>query len=218
MAKKGRKTRATLTHRLTVLVAAALMTLAFFMVLPLMQTIGAPDGPDTRVQEIGFADVPPPPPPPEEEPPEPEPEEEPPQLTEAPPLDLSQLEIALNPAGSGLGLSGNFAPQINTRDLMGGVEDMLAGLGDLDQEPRVVYQPGPMLDDRLRRLAPATVYVIFIVNEQGRIDEARVQNPLHPALNRAALNAVRQWRFEPGMKAGQPVSFRMRVPITFPEG
>lgn len=217
MSRPQRRSRPTLLHRLLVVVGACAITLAFFMVLPLMQKIGAPAGPDTRLSPAPVA-VAPPPPPPEEEPPEPEEEEQPPELAEAPPLNLSDLEVALNPGGAGMGLGGGFAPQIDARELMGGVEDLLAGLGDLDQRPRVVYQPGPMLDDRLRRLAPATVYVIFIVDKNGRVADARVQNPTHPALNRAALNAVRQWRFEPGMKAGEAVRFRMRVPVTFPEG
>ena len=33
-----------------------------------------------------------------------------------------------------------------------------------------------------------------------------------------ALAAIKQWKFEPGKRSGQPVRFRMRVPITFPEG
>ncbi|QDU70603.1 energy transducer TonB [Mucisphaera calidilacus] len=207
-----------LLHHAAVLVSAALFTLGLFLVLPVMQSIAKQPPPDTRLQGANVADVPPPPPPPEEEPPEEEPEEEPPQFEEAPPLDLSQLEVALNPGGAGLWSGDAFAPKINTRELMGGVDDILASMGDLDSRPRVVYQPGPMLDAKLRKLAPATVYVIFIVDTNGRVENAQVQNPLHPSLNKAALNAVKQWKFEPGMKSGEPVRFRMRVPITFPEG
>lgn len=203
---------------LVVLGGAMGLTLVFFLVLPLMQSISKPDEDRKKVQEVSVGDLEPPPPPPEEEPPEEEePEEVKPELTEAPPLDLSQLEIALNPGGTGLGI-GSFAPQINTGDLAGGVEDMLENMADLDQKPRIVYQPGPMLDAKLRKAAPATVYVIFIVNKNGRVESPKVQKSSNPIFDRSALNAVKQWKFEPGMRGGEPVRFRMKVPITFPRG
>ena len=86
-----------------------ILSLAIFLVLPLMQTISAPPPRDLAVRGIETADLPPPPPPPpeqeeeEEKPPEPPPEME----SEAPPLELSELELALNP-GTGEGLFGDF--------------------------------------------------------------------------------------------------------------
>ena len=35
------------------------------------------------------------------------------------------------------------------------------------------------------------------------------------AFERPALDAVRQWKFEPGLKGGQRVGCKMRVPIRF---
>ena len=216
--KKSTNPIIAMLHALAVLGGAMGLTLLFFLVLPLMQSISDPGEDRMKVQELSAGDLEPPPPPPEEEEPEEEePEEVKPELTEAPPLDLSQLEIALNPGGSGLGIGG-FAPQINTGDLAGGVEDMLANMADLDQKPRVVYQPGPILDAKLRKAAPATVYVIFIVNKNGRVENPKVQKTSNPVFDRAAINAVKQWKFEPGMRGGEPVQFRMQVPITFPRG
>ena len=34
-------------------------------------------------------------------------------------------------------------------------------------------------------------------------------------LERPAIEAVRQWKFEPGTRNGEKVAFKMRVPITF---
>ena len=42
-----------------------------------------------------------------------------------------------------------------------------------------------------------------------------MQKSSHPAFEQPALQAVRRWRFEPGKRGGKPVSFKMRVPITF---
>jgi len=91
-------------------------------------------------------------------------------------------------------------------------------MADLDQKPRIIYQPGPVIDKKLRAKVPGTVYILFIVNQQGRVDQPKVQNSSDPIFEKAALAAVKQWKFEPGKRKGEPVRFRMRVPITFPKG
>ncbi|NBC11077.1 MAG: TonB family protein, partial [Planctomycetes bacterium] len=93
----------------------------------------------------------------------------------------------------------------------------LFDISDLDQEPRVIYQASPSLTDRIRRAAPGTVYIIFIVDKRGQVQSPKIQRSDDPVFNKAALNAVKQWRFEPGKRSGEPVRFRMRVPIKFPK-
>jgi protein TonB len=203
----------------TVTVAGAgVMTLSCFLVLPLIQAINEPPTTDLVLQSIDTAELPPPPPPIEEpDEPEPEPEEQPPELAEeAPPLDLSQLELALNPGMSDGWLGGDFAVKLEGVGSSKEDVDALFSLADLDQKPRVVYQPSPVVDAKARKKAPGTVYVLFIVDQRGRVEEPLVQKSTDPVFERAALNAVKQWRFEPGKRGGQPVRFRMRVPITFP--
>ncbi len=208
------------------MVAAGALSLATgcFLVLPLMQAIARPPESDSLVRGIDSADLPPPPPPPEEPPPEEEePEEAPPELSEqAPPLDLSQLELALNPTlGDGF-LQGDFAIRLETFGAQGegGADamDALFTIADLDQEPRVVHQPSPTLNAETRRKAPGTVHVLFVVDQSGRVLDPVVQKSTDPVFEKAALAAVKQWKFEPGKRNGQPVRFRMRVPITFPKG
>ncbi|MBE7557730.1 energy transducer TonB [bacterium] len=210
-----------LIHRALVGVGAVGLSLALFLVLPLMQTLTKPPVPDLLVREIDRAQLePPPPPPPEEKPREPEREEPPPpQLTdEAPPLDLAQLELALNP-GFGDGLPGaDFGIVLKAAVSHSEDVDALFSISDLDQPPRVIYQPSPMLTREARKKAPATVYIIFAVDRQGRVEEPRVQKSTDPVFEQPALAAVKQWKFEPGRRNGEPVRFRMRVPISFPKG
>jgi protein TonB len=204
-------------HSFWTIFGAVLLTLALFMVLPLMQTISKPASSDLAVHAVDTAKLPPPPPPPPEEEPEEEEPEAPPELEEeAPPLDLSQLELALNPGFGGGLLEGDFAIKLNTAGA-GESVNAIFSMSDLDQEPRVIYQPGPILNKKLRRRAPGTVYVIFVVNERGRVENPIVQKSTDPIFNKAAVTAVRQWRFEPGKRNGQAVRFRLRVPITFPK-
>ncbi len=209
-----------LLHGVLVGGGATTFMAAFFLVLPLIQAISKDRKADTLLFEIDSAAVPPPPPPPEEEPEEEEEEEEPePELVEeAPPLDLSQLELALDPGFGGGWGTADFA-SIDLGSLVRGGSDGegLFSLDDLDQKPRVVYQPSPSIDAKLQKRAPATVYVLFMVDASGRVESPLVQSSTDPAFERAALSAVKQWKFEPGRREGQPVRFRMRVPITFPE-
>jgi protein TonB len=212
-----------LIHRLAVAVGAVVLTLAFFLVLPLLQAINKPPQMAFVVEQETAADVDPPEAPPEEEPPkEEEPDEKPPELTDdAPPLDLSQLELALNTGiGEGLG-EASFQINIKAATAASGGADALFSLQDLDQPPRAINQPGPRIDRAIRtktKNASHTVYIIFVVNKQGRVENPIIQKPGDPTFDLPALAAVKQWRFQPGKRGGQPVRFRMRVPITFPKG
>ncbi|WP_372806830.1 energy transducer TonB [Pontiella sp.] len=193
------------------------LAFAFFMLLPILQVITKPPSKDLTIRSVDAVVEPPPPPPPMEEPDEPEPEEQPPPppAMDAQPLDLSQLELALNPGDGGFG-GGDFS--IDLDGLTGNAEevDAIFSLSDLDQKPRVVYQPAPIYPPELaRKNMQGTVYVLFIVDKTGRTRDLKVQKSTHPAFNNPALKAVKQWKFEPGKRKGKPVQFRMRVPITF---
>lgn len=211
-----------LVHVVQVLVAATVATLLAFLVLPVMATIGKAPTADLTLQTVDTAAVPPPPPPPEPEPEkEKEPDPPPPDLPdEAPPLDLSQLELALNPGMGGDFLGGDFSIGKFATNAAGGDGDGdgLFSLADLDQKPRPVHQPSPNLTPELRRRAPATVHILFLVGTDGRVENPIVHKSSDPLFDAAALAAIKQWRFEPGKRNGQPVRFRMRVPITFPAG
>ncbi len=209
-----------LLHGLGVLAGAALLTLAFFLVLPFMQAINKPAEDDLMVRTPEVTEPPPPPPEIEQEPePEPEPDEPKPELAEqAQPLSLDEMSLALDaPMGEGWGVTG-FSIEIGQ---LAGTETSrdLFDMGELDQQPRVIYQPGPSLTPEARRKlqnAGHKVYVIFIVDKTGRVTSPKVQTSSDPAFERLALSAVKQWKFQPGKKNGKAVPFRMRVPVIFP--
>ncbi|HXV76727.1 MAG TPA: energy transducer TonB [Candidatus Polarisedimenticolaceae bacterium] len=197
-------------------------TLALFLVLPLMQSIYDPIPDDLlSVTEVGVELPPPPPPLPEEETEEEEPPDEPPKLNEpAQPLDLAQLDLALNP-GLGDGVFGDFTVELFDRMAQGGDEelDRVFSLGELDQRPRVIFQRMPQYPPELRRSKrQGTVYVVFVVDTDGRVTSPTIETASDGAFERPALEAVRQWRFEPGTRKGEKVQFKMRVPITFNAG
>lgn len=219
----GRVMRAAtgILHHLAVALGSVGLTLLLFLILPLMQAIHAPPEPDLLMRAADTANLEPPPPAEEPEPEEEQSEEPPaPEMTaESQPLDLAQLELALGGIGDGAGWGGaDFTVKLDAALPGGGDVEQLFSLADLDQKPRAVHQPSPMLDAEARKAGGGTVHILFVVDPNGRVESPIVQKGAHPALERAALTAVKQWKFEPGRRNGQAVRFRMRVPITFPEG
>ena len=67
----------------------------------------------------------------------------------------------------------------------------------------------------LLRQTPATVVVIFIVDENGRVQDPKVQRTTNTAFDRSALAAIRQWKFEPAKAQGRAVSSRLRQSFSF---
>lgn len=209
-----------LFYRLVAVLGAVGLTLVFFMVLPLMQTLAKPPTTDVVLRSVDTAKLEAPEPPPEmEQEEEPEPEEKPPELMEdSQPLDLSQLELALNPGFSGGAMSGDFAVKLKTIASDSKEVESLFSIAELDQKPRVIYQPSPRVTGEMREQAPGKVYIIFVVDKQGRVTNPKVQKSTAPVFEQSALNALKKWKFEPGKRNGKAVRFRMRVPIIFPKG
>lgn len=208
-----------LVHGLLVLAGAVVLTLIFFLVLPFMQTIGEGPDDDLLVREADTI-VEKAPETIQEPEPEDEPEpEEPPELEmeTSEPLSLEQLTMALNPsamAGGGWSTE-DFAGKLAPSGGGGGSTEEIFSMAALDQKPRVVQQAPPRMTAQIRRQGAGTVKIIFIVNAQGDVVNPIVQSSTHPVFEKAALAAVKQWKFEPGKRNGKPVAFRMRVPISF---
>jgi protein TonB len=217
-APRHRASLAERVRRATVVVGGGLsLTTLCFLVLPFIQAITATPNADLMLRAADVASLPPPPSPPEPEPEkEDEPEEEPPELDEhSEPMDLAQMELALN-AGVGDGwMGGDFAVKLN-RMVAGKKEvDALFSEADLDQKPRAIYQPSPTLTAALRKKAPGKVSVVFEVDATGRVQSAIVQKSSDPVFEQPAIAAVKKWKFEPGKRNGKVVRFRMRVPLIF---
>lgn len=200
---------------------AVLMTLGIFLVLPFMQSIGNPMPKDLMVRDVGIGQLPPLPPAVEQEVEEEEPPPPPPPpalVEEAPPLDLAQLELALNPSfgGDGVGeFTIDLGQQLQSEEREGQINEIFS-LADLDQRPRVIFQRAPTYPPDLRRAGrKGTVTVIFLVDTSGKVMNPRVQKSTDSVFDRHALDAVKQWKFEPGTRKGEKVQFKMRIPISF---
>ena len=58
------------------------------------------------------------------------------------------------------------------------------------------------------------VILDIVIGEDGSVIEARVIRSI-PELDQAAIDAVRQWRFEPTLLNGEPVEVEMNVTVNF---
>lgn len=59
------------------------------------------------------------------------------------------------------------------------------------------------------------VTVQFIVNEEGKVENPRVIRGIGGGCDEAALEAVKQAKFSPGMQRGRPVRVQYSLPIVF---
>jgi len=59
------------------------------------------------------------------------------------------------------------------------------------------------------------VYIQFIVNEQGKVEDPEVLKGIGGGADEAAIEAVKEARFWPGISKGQPVRFKMAMFIEF---
>ncbi len=208
-----------LWHGARVALGALALTTLMFLVLPLIQAIAQGPRTDTILRDADTAALPPPVQQPDPEPePEPEPDEPPPQLAdENTQVDLGPLELMLD-GGGGTGWgSGTIAVGLGAIGPQKGKGASTFSLAELDQRPRPTYQPNPVVSAKLRKKAPATVWLLLTVDERGRVDQLRVQKSTDPAFERSALQAVKKWRFEPGKRKGKSVRYKLRYPVTFPK-
>jgi peptide/nickel transport system substrate-binding protein len=64
--------------------------------------------------------------------------------------------------------------------------------------------------------AAGTIVVRVLVGEDGRVKETQLLKTFgNPACEQAALNAARQWQFNPATKDGIPFEQRVSIPFTF---
>lgn len=197
------------------------MTFGIFLILPFTHVVARPER-TLELRKASVADIPPPA---EEEPPPP-PEEEKPQEDTPPPPSLADvpqqvpvmadLDVAVGGGGFLPGFS-NLAGSQAAQETEGVAEAFSAA--DLEERPQATAQTPPAYPAELRKAkVEGSVTVAFVVDENGRVEDARVEKSSHPEFEKSGLEAIRKWRFRPGRKEGQAVrtylvqTFRFRPP------
>jgi protein TonB len=82
--------------------------------------------------------------------------------------------------------------------------------------PVVIFQVEPEFTDAARKAKyQGTVEVSIIVDADGTVRDARVVRAAGLGLDERALDAVKQWKFKPGMKDGHAVPVYAQINVTF---
>jgi hypothetical protein len=85
-------------------------------------------------------------------------------------------------------------------------------------EPEV--QPARLLRTQLPKEPAAGVdtgYFDLIVNESGDVELVRLFSPAHRYEDRMLVAAAKAWKFAPALLHGEPVKYRLRIPIILPD-
>jgi TonB family protein len=59
------------------------------------------------------------------------------------------------------------------------------------------------------------VLVSLVVDEQGVARNVKVVRSLDPGLDQSAMDTVREWKFRPGLKDGNPVAVAAQIEVSF---
>jgi TonB family protein len=82
--------------------------------------------------------------------------------------------------------------------------------------PRVIYQPEPEFSEEARKAKFQGICTLaLVVGVDGRPSQIRVQSSLGMGLDEKAIEAVKNWKFEPAMKDGHPVPVAIAVEVDF---
>jgi TonB family protein len=104
---------------------------------------------------------------------------------------LSQ-QLTLAPAGPAVSLSARVSP------------------------PTVLSRVNPEYSDEARAARlQGTVVLEVVVHKDGTVDVVRVVRSLGLGLDEQAVKAVKQWRFKPGTRDGQPVDVYLNMEVNF---
>jgi TonB family protein len=119
--------------------------------------------------------------------------------------------------------AGNAKPSVVAPGRSGAVQRPVLGdtseplhVGDGVKTPRVLTKTPPVLPEAaLASGIAADVVLSVVVDRDGRVATARaVSGPA--GLRNAALDAVRQWSYEPAIQDGRPVAVQIYVTVHFP--
>ena len=88
-------------------------------------------------------------------------------------------------------------------------------IGGAVGQPRLLTRADPVYPQvAVAARVQGVVVLEAVVDPEGRVEDVRVLRSI-PLLDRAAMDAVKQWRYAPVLVNGRPVSFVLTVTVTF---
>jgi TonB family protein len=113
--------------------------------------------------------------------------------------------------GVGSGKGGGFGPGEG-----GGVGGGVFRVGGGVTAPVLLHKVEPEYSEEARKAKYSGTVLLYIeVTPDGRASNIRVQRSLGLGLDEKAIEAVKQWKFKPGYKNGQPVTVAATIEVNF---
>jgi TonB family protein len=131
--------------------------------------------------------------------------------------ERSRAILSASPALSSLrGVKEPGSPASNRPvSATGGAANRRLRVGGVVKPPVKLVDVKPVYPEDARAAGIEGVVILgIVIGEDGSVIETRVIRSI-PELDQAAINAVRQWQFEPTVLNGEPVEVEMNVTINF---
>ena len=117
--------------------------------------------------------------------------------------------------GSGGGVGSGRGPGVGP-GWGGGIGGGPYRVGGGVSAPKALYAPDPEYSEEARKAKyQGTVVLWVVVGPDGRPHDIKVSRSLGLGLDEKAIEAVRQWKFEPAKKDGTPVAVQINVEVNF---
>ena len=118
-------------------------------------------------------------------------------------------------SGSGGGVGSGTGPGVGPGH-GGGYGGGAYRVGGGVSAPKALYAPDPEYSEEARKAKyQGTVVLWLVVGADGRPQQIRIQRALGMGLDEKAIEAVRQWKFEPAKLNGQAVPVQINVEVNF---
>jgi protein TonB len=118
-------------------------------------------------------------------------------------------------SGSGGGIGSGHGPGFGPGE-GGGTGGGIFHVGGGTSAPRIIYQVDPEFSEEARKAKyQGTCTLMLVVDTSGRPTNIRVASSLGMGLDEKAIEAVKNWKFEPSMRDGHPVRVEIAVEVEF---
>jgi TonB family protein len=118
-------------------------------------------------------------------------------------------------SGSGGGVGSGSGPGVGP-GRGGGYGGGVFRVGGGVSAPRALDTPDPEYSEEARKAKyQGTCVLWLIVGPDGKPRDVKVARALGMGLDEKAIEAVRNWKFEPAMKDGKPVAVQINVEVNF---
>ena len=96
------------------------------------------------------------------------------------------------------------------------IDDGPVSVGGDVKAPKIVYQVPPKYPELVRKAGiHGRVVLEAVINKQGFVTDVKVIGSLNSLCDEAAMDAVRQWRFEPGTRDDVPLDVIYNLTVVF---